>query len=312
MPLASGSAGLQTRPWRRGPRGRPGTLRVSSGCRRPPPTDRALPVPHQRPRHRAEPADQLPPAGEQVLARPGSGSAPRRQPPGVAGHHRQHRQLGRGAVLPGPDRQLDRPGTTSRTGPSRPARSSSARPGPAADRPAAARRPAPRQRPDRRVHPIRSAITVAGIVGHACSNSRIRGSTASTTDPAGARAYFGGPSAASAARTVFLETPSARAITLIGIPSARCNRRISAQSSTTTPASSLTSTGPGSRQGVSFRPAAWGSVFTRRRQLTMRPGGGRCPERCRDEPARAEESAALPPCISPGLSRGLMTISCRE
>jgi hypothetical protein len=35
--------------------------------------------------------------------------------------------------------------------------------------------------------PIRSAITVAGIVGHACSSSRIRGSTASTTDPQATR-----------------------------------------------------------------------------------------------------------------------------
>ena len=38
-----------------------------------------------------------------------------------------------------------------------------------------------------RVQPIRSAITVAGIVGHAASNSRIRGSTSSTIDPARAR-----------------------------------------------------------------------------------------------------------------------------
>lgn len=36
-------------------------------------------------------------------------------------------------------------------------------------------------------HPIRSAITVAGIVGVTCSNSRIRGSTTSTSDPVGAR-----------------------------------------------------------------------------------------------------------------------------
>jgi hypothetical protein len=35
--------------------------------------------------------------------------------------------------------------------------------------------------------PIRSAITVAGIVGVACNNSRIRGSTASTTDSRGGR-----------------------------------------------------------------------------------------------------------------------------
>jgi len=35
--------------------------------------------------------------------------------------------------------------------------------------------------------PIRSAITVAGIRGYACSSSRIRGSAASTIDPAGRR-----------------------------------------------------------------------------------------------------------------------------
>src|SRR5689334_24647052 len=51
-------------------------------------------------------------------------------------------------------------------------------------------------------------------------------------DPAGLRSYRGGPSEANAARTVFRETPNFRAIALIGNPSARCNRRISAQSST--------------------------------------------------------------------------------
>lgn len=80
--------------------------------------------------------------------------------------------------------------------------------------------------------PIRSAITVAGIVGVTANSSRIRGSTASTSDPRGCRSYFGGTSRRNAARTVFLEHPTRRAITLIGIPSLRCNRRISAQSST--------------------------------------------------------------------------------
>jgi hypothetical protein len=83
-----------------------------------------------------------------------------------------------------------------------------------------------------RSQPIRSAITVAGIVGYDASSSRIRGSTASTIDPARFRSYFGGPSLAIAARTVFLEIPSTRAIALTGICSARCSRRISAQSST--------------------------------------------------------------------------------
>jgi hypothetical protein len=72
----------------------------------------------------------------------------------------------------------------------------------------------------------------AGEIAHACGNSRIRGSAASTIDPAGARSYLGGPSAARARFTVFLETPITLAIALIGIRSARSSRRISAQSST--------------------------------------------------------------------------------
>jgi hypothetical protein len=57
------------------------------------------------------------------------------------------------------------------------------------------------------VQPIRSPITVAGIVGYALSNSRMRGSTSSTIDPAGLRSYFGAASERSAALTVFLATP---------------------------------------------------------------------------------------------------------
>ena len=84
-----------------------------------------------------------------------------------------------------------------------------------------------------------AAIAVDGMPGYVASNSRIRGSTASTAEPAGRRTYLGGASDATAARTVFLDTPNTRAITLIGIPSARCNLRISAQSSTdNTPSSS--------------------------------------------------------------------------
>src|SRR5437879_4653658 len=44
-----------------------------------------------------------------------------------------------------------------------------------------------------RVQPIRSAITVAGILGYTRSNSRICGSTTSTTEPLPARTYLGGP-----------------------------------------------------------------------------------------------------------------------
>jgi hypothetical protein len=81
-------------------------------------------------------------------------------------------------------------------------------------------------------HPIRSAITVAGIDGTAASSSRIRGSNPSATDPPVARTYFGGLSLASAAFTVFRAIPNIRAICAIGMPSARRSRRISAQSST--------------------------------------------------------------------------------
>jgi hypothetical protein len=83
-----------------------------------------------------------------------------------------------------------------------------------------------------RSHPIRCAITVAGIVGVANSNSRIARSNASTADPFGIRTYRGGRSLTSAFLTVFRATPNRRAITAIGMPSARRSRRISAQSST--------------------------------------------------------------------------------
>ena len=83
-----------------------------------------------------------------------------------------------------------------------------------------------------RSYPIRSAITVAGIVGVSLSSSRICTSTASTTEPLAGRSYFGGRSLASACFTVFFEMPRCRAIARIGICSARCSLRISAQSST--------------------------------------------------------------------------------
>ena len=81
-------------------------------------------------------------------------------------------------------------------------------------------------------HPIRSAITVAGMSGNSVSNARIADSNPSTLEPTGARSYFGGSSAANAARTVFLAKPSRRAIAFTGICSDKCNLRISAQSST--------------------------------------------------------------------------------
>jgi hypothetical protein len=120
-------------------------------------------------------------------------------------------------------------------------------------------------------HLTRSAITVAGICGYTRSSSRIRGSNPSATDPVAARSYRGGPSERTAARTVFRETFMTRAICLIGRPSARCSRRISAQSST-----EITCFLPGSararfsgRRGQNS-DATPGSVFRFRRQ---RPSG---------------------------------------
>jgi hypothetical protein len=69
--------------------------------------DRALPVPHQHPRHRPKLADELPPAGEQVLGHPRR-NEPGRQPAGIAGHHHQHRQPRRRPGLAEPHRQRDR------------------------------------------------------------------------------------------------------------------------------------------------------------------------------------------------------------
>src|SRR4051812_9713644 len=113
-----------------------------------------------------------------------------------------------------------------------------------------------------RVQPIRSAITVAGIRASSVSCSRIFASTASTIDPAGLRSYFGAVADAIAARTVFLETPNFLAIALIGNPSARCSRRISAQSSTdNTPSSPSARVEPRvSAKGVKIQAALRGHL----------------------------------------------------
>jgi hypothetical protein len=92
---------------------------------------------------------------------------------------------------------------------------------------------------------------VAGILGVCLSNSRIRGSTASTTDALGGREYAGGLSLANARRTAFREMPNSREIALIAIPSDRRNRRISAQSSTVITLHRVT-------QGVHFQPSLGG------------------------------------------------------
>ena len=105
-------------------------------------------------------------------------------------------------------------------------------PGPAADTPAAARPP------DRAASGSSGSTRAARRSPSPASSDtpakppRIRGSTASTIDPAGLRWYLGGTSELTAARTVFREHPSTRAIREIDICSARRNRRISAQSST--------------------------------------------------------------------------------
>src|SRR4029077_10522778 len=106
------------------------------------------------------------------------------------------------------------------------------------------------------------AITLAGIVGTSVSWARIASSNASTADPTGLRTYFGGSSQANADRTVFRETFHVLAINLIGNPSARCNLRISAQSSTANNSLLLSARKPrlrrrgskfGRRHGVSFQ-----------------------------------------------------------
>jgi len=119
--------------------------------------------------------------------------------------------------------------------------------------------------------PTRSAITVAGIVGNAFNNSRIRGSNPSTTDPTGRRQYLGGPSLANAAFTVFLATPSTRAISEIAIPSDRRNRRISAQSSTSNTCSLPPApSSQGLQEAGQLSVAARWSVFICRRHRSLR------------------------------------------
>ena len=72
-----------------------------------------------------------------------------------------------------------------------------------------------------RCQPIRSAITVVGIRGCSDNNRRISPSKGSTNEGRGWRLNSGGESKRTAARTVFLDTPSRRTISLIDDPSAR-------------------------------------------------------------------------------------------
>ncbi len=126
-------------PWRPACRGTPGTPR--SARRRPRRHRPIAPSPSQTSTRGTAPSavDQLPPAGEQVLRRPG-----RDQHRATATASSRLTIVSTGscvgrADLPEPDRQLDRRGTTNRTARSPRPHSPSARPGPAADTPAAAR-----------------------------------------------------------------------------------------------------------------------------------------------------------------------------
>ena len=110
-------------------------------------------------------------------------------------------------------------------------------------------------------------------------HEQIASSNASTADPTGLRTYFGGSSEANADRTVFRETFNVLAINLIGNPSARCNLRISAQSSTANNSLLLSARKPrlrrrgskfGRRHGVSFQTTRTESLLTR--QQTRPPG----------------------------------------
>ncbi len=226
----------------------------------PPPADRALPVPHQRPRHRAQRRDQLPPAGEQVRRRAGreqqrrSATASTRTPSSAPA-------AAPAAHLPAAHRQRDRrePEITLRELPGRIR-------GPGRRIRRQVRRPQLRTRSCS----TRTAVPADPLGDHHRRHRRIR--LQQFPDPrldrihdrpAGGRSYFGGRSLAIAARTVFLETPIIRAIALTGIPSARCSLRISAQSSTESTPSSLARIEPGSsvrgskfgcRPGVSIHP----------------------------------------------------------
>src|SRR6516164_7891546 len=101
----------------------------------------------------------------------------------------------------------------------------------------------------------------------------MRGSNSSTIDGAGRRSYLGGASDANAARTVFRDTFNTRPIILIDNPSARCNLRISAQSSTdNTPSSSRPDQGQETRKGVKIRAATRGQ-FSGGADMFMAAGG---------------------------------------
>ena len=81
-----------------------GQLRLPAAA---PPADRALAVPHQHPRHRAQPAAAAT-SRRTGPRRVRVGTSTRRQPPRIAGDHVSTGSCFGGAGLPEPDRQLDR------------------------------------------------------------------------------------------------------------------------------------------------------------------------------------------------------------
>ena len=238
-----------------------GQDRLAAGAAGRPRPPRPTPAPAAPPP--AWPSSCHQPANRSSATRDGSSRA--HQPAGIAGHHHQHRQPRGGAGLAEPHRQRDvgEPQVTLGHLPSRirrprrrvrrqvhrpqlphPVLEHRQPPGPAdplGDHRGWHRRPRRQQLPDPRLDPIhdrpprRPLIPRRPIVGQ--------------------RPLHG-----------VLRDPITLAIALIGIPSARCNRRISAQSSTpNTPLPPQLGSSQGLR-GVSFRPSIWGSVFTRRRQ----------------------------------------------
>ena len=192
------------------------------------PADRALAVPDQHPRHRTQPRS-APPAGRQVLRPPGR-DQPAEEPPRIPRHHRQHRQLLRGAGLPEPDRQRDRREPEIALG----------------DLPGHIRRA--RRRVRRQIHRPQLPTRPDSTGSTASSRSAPRSPSPASSDTPSATPESAAPphpqwtlplpahtSAVYPRRspcTVFLETPNTRAICLDRQPLDRCNLRISAQSST--------------------------------------------------------------------------------
>ena len=139
-------------------------------------------------------ADQLPPAREQVLCPPGRDQQ-RHQPAGVRAHHGQHRQLRRLAHQPAARREVTGGNQKSHwaISPAAYAVRDAGSGGRYAGRSSATRSRSTRTEYG---HPIRSAITVAGIVGYASAAPGSAARAASVTDPFGGRSYFGGRSLA--------------------------------------------------------------------------------------------------------------------